>query len=152
MNTTKKGAAANGTHPTQGYAGKVTTFPRHLQEVLEIISDGKQYTAKEINIQTGRNDARKSISELISLGVAIQKRFAHGNRHKLYWLETKNQTYQQAELFPTDSSQNAHGEPQQARNEPQPVGNIIAGEWAQVFRQRMAKAEAKMKKGGKYEK
>ena len=149
MSKQKNGAAANGTHPTQVYAGKVTTFSRHLQEVFEILSDGNEYSAKEINRITGRNDARKAISELIRLGVQIVKRSAQGSRHKEYRLSTQNKTYQQTELFPTNNYRGASKNVQnQAIKQPQQVGDIIANQWAQVFRQRMAEAEAKTKKGG----
>lgn len=112
MSTQKNGAANTyGTTPhQQDSVGKGTTFPRHLQEVLAVLVDGNEYTAKQINILTSYNDARESISDLIRLGVPIQKRFAHGNRYKLYWLDSKNKTCQQAELFPTADAEKKGGQ------------------------------------------
>lgn len=148
MSKQKNGAAANGTTPTSKVsASKVTAFPRHLQDVLEIISDGKQYTARSINILTGRNDARKAVSELIRLGVPIVKRLATGQRRKWYWLSTQNKTYKQTELFSNNNYQGASKNVQnQAIKQPQHVGDIIAGEWVAAFMGRVAE------EGGKYEK
>lgn len=104
MTTIKQGGGKQPT-PKQGsiHHCKVTTFPPHLQEVYQILSDGNEYSAKQINDLTGRNDARKAISELIGLGVQIVKRSAQGSRRKEYRLLTKNKAYTQAQLFPNEA-------------------------------------------------
>lgn len=152
MSTTKKGAANKGTTPKQGsiHHRKGTTFPPHLQEVYEILSDGNEYSAKQINDLTGRNDARKAVSELKHdpYNMQIQGRTVTGQRYKKYRLSTRNKAYQQTELFPNNNQGASKNVQNQSIKQPQPVGNIIAGEWAAAFMGRVAEAE----KGGKYEK
>ncbi len=76
-----------------------TAFPRHLQEIMKILSDGEEHTARDINERTGRNDARKGVSELVSMGVIIHKRTVSGTRVKCYRLKSKNRACFQAEIF-----------------------------------------------------
>lgn len=66
-------------------------FPRHLQEIMKVLSDGGEHTARDINERTGRNDARKGVSELVAMGVTIHKRTVSETRVKCYRLKTKKQ-------------------------------------------------------------
>ena len=50
---------------------------------------GRKLTAKEINLVTGGNDARKVISDLRKEGLNIQD-IRQSNRCKLYWLAQEN--------------------------------------------------------------
>lgn len=102
MSTKKNGAANQGTTPTSKVSVcKGTTFPPHLQQVFDILSDGNKYTAKEINQRSGRNDARKAISELRNCPYKLNiQDIVTPKRYKLYWLQSKNPLYKQTELFP----------------------------------------------------
>lgn len=75
------------------------TYPRHLQEIMEVLSDGKEHTAMDINERTGRNDARKGVSELVAMGVMIHKRTVSETRVKCYRLKSKNRAYFQVKMF-----------------------------------------------------
>jgi hypothetical protein len=69
---------------------------------MKVLSDGGEHTARDINERTGRNDARKSVSELVAMGVMIHKRTVPGTRVKCYRLKSKNKAYFQAEMFGAD--------------------------------------------------
>ena len=49
--------------------------------------EGGRYTARDLNIITGQNDARKRISELRREGMNIKSIWLDKPRCKLYWLE-----------------------------------------------------------------
>ena len=49
--------------------------------------EGGRYTARDLNIITGQNDARKRISELRREGMNIKSIWLDKPRCKIYWLE-----------------------------------------------------------------
>lgn len=57
--------------------------------VRALFRSGRKLTAKEINLVTGGNDARKVISDLRKEGWNIQD-IRQSNRCKLYWLAQEN--------------------------------------------------------------
>ena len=57
--------------------------------VKALFRSGRKLTAKEINLVTGGNDARKVISDLRREGLNIQD-IRQSNRCKLYWLAHEN--------------------------------------------------------------
>lgn len=57
--------------------------------VKALFRSGRKLTAKEINLVTGGNDARKVISDLRREGLNIQD-IRQSNRCKLYWLAQEN--------------------------------------------------------------
>lgn len=57
--------------------------------VRALFRSGRKLTAKEINLVTGGNDARKVISDLRREGLNIQD-IRQSNRCKLYWLAQEN--------------------------------------------------------------
>lgn len=60
--------------------------------VRALFQSGRKLTAKEINLVTGGNDARKVISDLRKEGLNIQD-IRQSDRCKLYWLAQTNITY-----------------------------------------------------------
>jgi hypothetical protein len=70
--------------------GKGMHFSRTTIEVKQIFLSGRKVTAKEINAETGLNDARKCISLLRRGGMNIRDT-RMSNRCKLYWWETEKQ-------------------------------------------------------------
>lgn len=71
--TGNKDSAKNQTHTT----------------VRALFRSGRKLTAKEINLVTSGNDARKVISDLRKEGWNIQD-IRQSNRCKLYWLAQEN--------------------------------------------------------------
>ena len=57
--------------------------------VRALFLSGRKLTAKEINLVTGGNDARKVISDLRKEGLNVQD-IRQSDRCKLYWLAQSN--------------------------------------------------------------
>lgn len=69
---------------------KCTNYLSPKQIIEGLFQNGGQYTAKQLNVLTNSNDARKCISDLRKSGFYIVDRRLH-TMEKLYWLADDGQ-------------------------------------------------------------